>query len=362
MSLIDLRSDTLTMPDAPMREIMARAKVGDDVYGEDPTIQALEERAASLLGKQSGLFFPSGTQSNLCAMLTHCQRGDEYIAGESYHVYRYEAGGASAIGAIVACPLPVGEDGCLCPHQIRAVIKEDDPHYPISRLLCLENTVNGLAVLLPALAAASEVARAHGLAVHLDGARLLNAVCALQIPAHVFARLADSVSLCISKGLGAPIGTVLCGETKFIAAARRYRKMLGGGMRQAGIVAAAGLYALEHNINRLAEDHLRAKKLADGLSRLAGLQAAYGKHHTNMVYIQPDHDAPDHDAPDHDAPDHDAHEALYQYFLAHQIKIGKQKPAMRAVIHKDIDDAAIDRVLACAASYCQQINPKLIPN
>jgi len=325
---VDLRSDTVTRPDAAMRRVIAEAEVGDDVYGDDPAVNALEEHAARLLGKEAALFCTSGTQSNLAAMLSHCQRGEELIAGRGYHVLTAEAGGSSALGGIVHCAIPTGADGGLEPADVAAAIKADDPHYPISRLLCLENTYDGRVQRPERLAAAAAPARARGLVVHLDGARLMNAAVALGLPPAELAAPADSVSLCLSKGLGAPCGTVLAGGAAFIGRARRQRKMLGGAMRQAGVVAAAGLHALRHNAGRLAEDHARACRLADGLTALPGF--AVTPPETNMVFaLLPE----------------DRWEAVYDRAAAAGLLLGRRRRNLRLVVHKDLDDDDIDRTL-----------------
>lgn len=283
---IDFRSDTVTQPTAAMREVMATAPVGDDVYGEDPGINALEQRVAQLLGKEAGLFCSSGTQSNLLGIMSHCQRGEEYLVGAPYHTYKYEAGGASVLGGIVAQTLAVQEDGSVQAADIEAMVKADDPHFPISRLIALENTHVGKVVPQTAMLEARQVADRHGLKMHLDGARLFNAHIASGLSLAELGAPFDSVSVCFSKGLGAPVGSMLCGPYDFIRKARRWRKMLGGGMRQAGILAAAVDYALDNHIERLALDHQRA---AD----LAGRIAQFGKRYsftveppqTNMVYL-----------------------------------------------------------------------------
>ncbi len=282
MHLIDLRSDTVTRPTAAMRAAMAAAEVGDDVYGEDPTVNALEALAADLLGHEAALFLPSGTQSNLVALLTHCGRGDEYIVGASAHTYLYEAGGAAALGGIQPQPLPFQEDGTLDLAAVRAAVKPDDPHFARSRLLCLENTQGGRATGPGYFAEARALCNELGLGLHLDGARLFNAAVATGCAARDIARHCDSVSVCLSKGLGAPVGSVLVGGRDYIRAARRWRKMVGGGMRQAGILAAAGIYALEHHVARLEEDHRKAERLA------ALVEERYpgaASQHTNMVFL-----------------------------------------------------------------------------
>ena len=279
---IDLRSDTVTQPTGAMREAMARAEVGDDVYGEDPTVNKLEQLVADLLGADEGLFVASGTQSNLCALLSHCHRGDEYIAGEEAHTYRFEAGGAAVLGGIQPQPLPFEVDGTLDLNAVIAAIKPDDYHFAHTRLLCLENTQAGTPLSVDYVAQAADVCDRYGLNLHLDGARLFNAAVAEGVPVSAYGSLVDSVSVCLSKGLGAPAGSVLVGSKVFIHAARRWRKMLGGGMRQSGVLAAAGLYALEHHVDRLAEDHALAICLANGLREKLGASI---KQATNMVFV-----------------------------------------------------------------------------
>ena len=283
MTPIDLRSDTVTRPTAAMRAAMAAAEVGDDVYGDDPTVNALQQRIAALLDKEAALFVPTGTQSNLCGLMAHCQRGDEYIVGQMAHAYRWEGGGAAVLGSIQPQPLTQAADGTMALDDIAAAIKPDDPHHARTRLLALENTWGGQ-VLPPAYVdAATTLARRHGLATHLDGARLFNAAVASGRAVADLARPFDTVSVCFSKGLGAPAGSALVGPRDLIARALRIRKMLGGGMRQAGVLAAAALHALDHHVDRLAEDHHHAALLADGLQGLPGVVVHSPQ--TNMVFI-----------------------------------------------------------------------------
>jgi len=330
---VDLRSDTVTRPGSGMYDAIMSAPVGDDVYGEDESVNALEAAASSLLGKEAGLFLSSGTQSNLVALLTHCGRGDEYIVGDRYHIYTSEAGGASVLGGLSCCLLATDDHGGLQTEQVVASIREDDPHRAISRLLCLENTVHGMVQAPDQIKALAETAKNHGLSVHLDGARLMNAVLSLDVSAASLVGPIDTVSLCLSKGLGAPVGTVLCGPTDFIRRARRQRKLLGGGMRQAGILAACGLYALEHNIERLAEDHANARLLADGLSNIDKLRVVS---ETNMVFIEPPADA---------------HAGLRAHLAAMGMLVGPENPAMRMVTHLDISRGDIERVIDAVAAY-----------
>ncbi|MCP4430645.1 MAG: low-specificity L-threonine aldolase [Gammaproteobacteria bacterium] len=332
-SNIDLRSDTVTRPDSGMFEAMMAASVGDDVYGEDQTVNALEEKAAKLLGKEAAVFVSSGTQSNLIAMLTHCRRGEEVITGEQYHVSVSEAHGASVLGGIAICPLQTNERGSLTVDQISAAIKPDDPHYPISRLLCLENTVSGEVQVPEHMLMLCRAGRQGGLSLHLDGARLMNASIALEKSAAELVDPFDSISLCLSKGLGAPVGSLLSGSNEFIRIARRNRKLLGGGMRQAGILAACGLYALEHNIDRLAEDHANAAILAEGLARIKDLKVWQ---QTNMVFIELADD----------------HAAELQASLAEQgIVISAGFPSIRLVTHLDVDSSDIERVVDSISSF-----------
>lgn len=266
--IIDLRSDTVTKPTPGMRAAMAAADVGDDVFGDDPTVNRLEAMAAERMGKEAAMFVPSGTMGNLCALLAHTQPGDEVLLGNECHIYHYEVGGMARIGGLLAHPLPNREDGSIAPEEVRAAVRPPNIHSPRVTLLCLENTHNrcgGAALRVETMDALCTAAREAGLRIHLDGARIFNASVALGVPAERLARGADSVMFCFSKGLGAPVGSILCGERDFIERARRFRKMLGGGMRQAGVLAAAAIYALEHHVGRLAEDHENAKRLAEGL-------------------------------------------------------------------------------------------------
>lgn len=284
--MIDLRSDTLTKPNDEMRALMAAAEVGDDVYGEDPTVNELEVHVADLLGMEAAMFAASGTQSNLCAILAHCQRGDEYLVGQSAHTYRYEAGGAAVLGGIQPQPIEMGADGTMALADIERYIKPKPNmnHFANSKLLCIENTKDG--AILPAdyVRDAQALARANDLSLHLDGARLWNAAVGSGVtPAEIAAGF-DSVSVCLSKGLGAPVGSVLVGRADVVGEARRWRKMLGGGLRQAGILAAAGRYAIDHQLERLADDHANAARLAEGLGELDGLNVT--AQNTCMVFVE----------------------------------------------------------------------------
>jgi len=322
---IDYRSDTLTQPTPEMRERMAQSVVGDDVYGEDPSVNELEESTAKLLGKAAGLFVSSGTQGNLIAMLCHCQRGDEFISGDIYHVLSSEAGGAAVLGGIPSTPLATGDQFEVPIDSFRQAIKSDNIHNPISRLLCLENTVYGRVQPQPHLQALCDLAHEAGMLTHLDGARLMNASIAQGISAAEISAPFDSVSLCLSKGLGTPVGSVLVGSNEFIKKAHRNRKLLGGGTRQAGVLAACGLYALENNIQRLAEDHSNAEQLAEGLE---ALQVMPVEQHTNMVFITP--------PTEHIAP-------LCDHLRQRSIIMAEDSPTIRMVTHLDIssDDIAL---------------------
>jgi threonine aldolase len=281
---IDLRSDTVTQPTPPMRAAMMAAPLGDDVFGDDPTVNLLQQRIAERLGFEAALFVPSGTQGNLCAVLSHCQRGEEAIVGAEAHTYLYEAGGSAVFGSVQPQPIPHQSDGSLALEDIEAAIKPDDAHFARTRLLCLENTFHGKVLPLSYVEAATALARRRGLATHLDGARLFNAAVASGVSAREIAQHFDSVSVCFSKGLGAPVGSALCGSRDFIARAYRWRKMAGGAMRQSGLLAAAALYALDHQVERLAEDHAKAKRLADGLQSLPCVTVQPPQ--TNMVFVE----------------------------------------------------------------------------
>ncbi|MBA4175599.1 MAG: low-specificity L-threonine aldolase [Leptothrix sp. (in: Bacteria)] len=283
MKPVDLRSDTVTQPTAAMRAVMAAAEVGDDVFGDDPTVNALQARIAALLGKEAALFTPTGTQSNLCGLMAHCQRGDEFLVGQMAHTYRWEGGGAAVLGSIQPQPLPQQPDGSILLADIDAHIKPDDAHFARTRLLALENTWGGQVLPLPYIEEATALARRRGLATHLDGARVFNAAVASGVPVADIARPFDSVSVCFSKGLGAPAGSALVGSRALIARAHRVRKMLGGGMRQAGVLAAGALHALDHHVDRLAEDHAHARTLAEGLQGLPGVTVQAPQ--TNIVFI-----------------------------------------------------------------------------
>jgi len=285
MKIIDLRSDTVTKPSDGMRAAMAAADVGDDVYGEDPTVNRLEALLAEMLGKEAAIYVATGTQSNLIGLMAHCERGDEYIVGQQAHTYKYEGGGAAVLGSIQPQPIENEPDGTLDLAKVTAAIKPDDSHFARTRLLALENTLGGKVIPMTYIAAAEALARERELGMHLDGARLFNAVIKLGIDASEVARHFDTVSICLSKGLGAPMGSVLVGSKAAIDRARRWRKVLGGGMRQAGLMAAAGLYALQNNVARLAEDHDNARALADALVGVEGVELDPDLVQTNMVFM-----------------------------------------------------------------------------
>ena len=329
--MIDLRSDTVTQPTPAMRQAMLAAELGDDVYGEDPTVTRLEQRLAGDLGLEAGLFVPSGTMSNLLGLLAHCERGDEYLVGQQAHTYKYEGGGAAVLGSIQPQPIEMAADGSLDLDLVRSYIKADDFHFARTRLLALENTMHGKVLPLAYLAAARAFTREHGLALHLDGARLYNAAVKLGVPVREISQHFDSVSVCLSKGLGAPVGSVLCGEAALIAKARRWRKVVGGGMRQAGILAAAGLHVLDHQVERLAEDHAHAAQLGTALAEL-GYQVEPVQ--TNMVYLALGEEAP----------------ALQAFLAERGIRIS---PAarLRLVTHLDVSAADIEAVIAAFSAY-----------
>ena len=337
--LIDLRSDTVTQPTPEMRRAMADAEVGDDVFGEDPTVNRLEAMAAERMGKQAAVFVPSGTMANLAAVLTHCQRGDEMILGDLSHTFLYEAGGAAALGGVHPRPLATRPNGTLDLQAIEEAIRPDDVHFPITRLVCLENTHNrcGGAVLdSDYLGRVGALVRRNGLRLHIDGARIFNAAAALGVPASALVAAADSVAFCLSKALCAPVGSLLCGSSEFIAGARRIRKQLGGGMRQAGILAAAGIVALETMPGRLADDHRRARALAQGLGAHRGLEVETPEPASNMVYFRL--------APSAALDAAGLRDRLReQHVLIHEVG-GPRR--VRLVLHYWIDDAAVQAVLA----------------
>jgi len=333
--VIDLRSDTVTRPTRQMREVMVDAEVGDDVYGEDPSVNRLEALAAEMLNKPAAIFVPTGTQSNLLALLSHCERGDEYIVGQQGHTYKYEGGGAAVLGSIQPQPLDYEADGTLDLSRVEAAIKPNDPHFARTRLLCLENTQGGKVLPLAYLKQARAFCERTGLALHLDGARLFNAAVALKVPVSDISDQFDTVSVCLSKGLGAPVGSVLCGPRDLIVKARRWRKVLGGGMRQAGMLAAAGIYALQNNVERLQEDHQNAGRLAEALKRVPQVEVQGGNARTNMVFVDID-------------PDQSSQ--LCAYLASRDVLIGNSA-TVRLVTHLDVDSADIERFTAEVSEF-----------
>jgi threonine aldolase len=342
--IVDLRSDTVTQPTPSMRAAMAAAPLGDDVFGDDPSVNALQEKIAALLGFEAALFVPTGTQSNLCGILSHCQRGDEYIVGQMQHCYRWEGGGAAVFGSVQPQPLDHQPDGTLALAAIEAAIKPDDPHFARTRLLALENTLGGKLLPFDYIEQATALAKGKGLARHLDGARLFNAAVAQasaggndpRAEARRIAQCFDSVSVCFSKGLGAPVGSALCGSREFIARARRIRKMAGGAMRQAGMLAAAASYALDHHVERLAEDHALARRLAEGLAGVEGLQVEAP--HTNIVFV------------DLTGPAREQSDALLKH-LAGQGVLATGLYRLRFATHLDVDAAGIDRAVGAIRGF-----------
>ena len=364
MKTIDLRSDTVTQPTAAMRAAMLAAPLGDDVFGDDPSTNALQDKIATMLGFEAALFMPTGTQSNLCAVLAHCQRGDEYIVGQMAHCYRWEGGGAAVLGSVQPQPIAHAADGSLPLADIEAAIKPDDAHFAKTRLLCLENTIGGKLLPSDYVKSATDLARSKGLATHLDGARLFNAAVAqivqknelnmalghinnaqaapniiaddVYAQARRIAQNFDSVSVCFSKGLGAPVGSALCGSRDFIARAHRIRKMAGGGMRQTGILAAAAIHALDHHVARLADDHALAKRLGDALSQIDGL--APDPVHSNIVFVNV----------------HGAAQARAAGLIAHLKQhhiLATGLYRLRFVTHLDVGAADVDRTIQVIQAY-----------
>ncbi|MGN5054295.1 low-specificity L-threonine aldolase [Aeromonas veronii] len=335
MRYIDLRSDTVTQPTDAMRQAMLHAAVGDDVYGEDPGVNALEAFGAMLLGKQAALFVPSGTMSNLLAVMSHCQRGEGAILGNAAHIYRYEAQGSAVLGSVALQPLPMQRDGTLAFDDIKAALAPDDAHFVQTRLICLENTHNGKVLPLSYLQEMGAFVAERGLKLHLDGARLFNAAVASETPVEVIAAPFDSISICLSKGLGAPVGSLLVGSHDFIARARRLRKMLGGGMRQAGILAQAGLFALEQHVTRLADDHRRAKRLAEGLAALPGIELDLSLVQSNMVFLRL----------------HEGESAPLLAFMKERGILFSGYGELRLVTHLQINDDDIEEVIDAFTEY-----------
>jgi threonine aldolase len=352
----DFRSDTVTQPTAAMKQAMMDAPLGDDVFGDDPTVNRLQQTAADMLGFEAGLFAASGTQTNLIALMTHCQRGDEAIVGQQWHTYRWEAGGMAVLGSIQPQPLEHQPDGTIALADIEAAIKPDDPHFAKTRLVVVENTTGGKVLPLAYMQEVSALAKERGLRAHIDGARLFNAAVAIAgngdplVTARALCSGYDSVSLCLSKGLGAPVGSVLLGSKEFIQQARRVRKMLGGGMRQAGILAAAGLHALEHHVGRLAEDHANARALSEGLAgiaashpKLEGKTVVHGAN-TNILFVDMDASIAD---------------DFLQHLVAHDVKVtsGTQRSKDRAmrrirwVTHLDVGQRDVERALEVVSAF-----------
>ena len=340
LKMVDLRSDTVTQPTAAMRAAMLAAPLGDDVFGDDPSVNALQDKIAAMLGFEAALFMPTGTQSNLCAILAHCGRGDEYIVGQSAHTYRYEGGGAAVLGSVQPQPLLQDSGGKIALADIAAAVKPDDCHFARTRLLCLENTWNGNPMPREYLQEATALGRSKGLSAHLDGARLFNAAVAsrqhgetVQAAAKRIAGLFDSVSVCFSKGLGAPVGSALCGSRELIARALRLRKMAGGGMRQVGLLAAAASYALDHHVDRLAEDHVLAQQLAQGLQGIDGLSVRSAQ--TNIVFVDVMGDRG----------------AALLAFLKERGVLATGLIGLRFVTHLDVDRAGIQHTIACVRDF-----------
>jgi len=332
LKCIDLRSDTITKPTAAMKHAMFTADLGDDVYGEDPTVNMLEQKAAALLNKEAAIFCSSGTQSNLIALMAHCDRGDEYIVGQDAHTYKYEAGGAAVLGSIQPQPILFEADGTLNLDTVKSVIKPDDNHFAMTKLLCLENTTGGKVLPLAYINKARALVDEHQLGFHLDGARLFNAVVSQGVDVKQITSAFDSISICLSKGLGAPIGSVLVASSDIIAKARRIRKMLGGGMRQAGMLAAAGIYALDNHVERLVDDHHNAQLLAKGLSTIEGI-TLHGGVQTNMLFISAERQ-----------------QQLVDFLAGKNIIIGNDK-LIRLVTHLDIDSDDVAKIIIAIEKF-----------
>lgn len=344
MMTVDLRSDTVTQPTPAMRQAMMAAPLGDDVFADDPSVNALQEQVAGMLGFEAALFMPTGTQSNLCGILAHCQRGDEYLVGQMAHTYRWEGGGAAVLGSVQPQPIANAPDGSLPLADIEAAIKPDDAHFAITRLLCLENTIGGKLLPSDYVQAATDLARRKGLATHLDGARLFNAAVAQAASlgtdpyaeAKRIAQCFDSVSVCFSKGLGAPVGSALLGKRDFLKRAHRIRKMAGGGMRQAGVLAAAASHALQHHVTRLADDHALAKRLGEALAQIDGLRV--DPVHTNIVFV------------DVEGPAKAKADGLLAHLKAHGV-LATGLYRLRFVTHLDVDAAGVERAIRVMQDY-----------
>jgi len=337
--VIDLRSDTVTRPSDAMRLAMSRAEVGDDVYGDDPSVNLLEQEAAELTGKEAALFLPTGTQANLVALLTHCQRGEEYIVGQKAHNYLFEAGGAAVLGSIQPQPIDAAADGTLPLDVVASVIKPDDVHFARTKLLCIENTHNGKVLPLDYLQQAWVFTREKGLALHVDGARIMNATVALNVPLSTLTQYCDTLTICLSKGLGAPIGSLLCGSAEYIKQARRWRKMVGGGMRQAGILAEAARYALLNNVERLREDHDNAQWLANELSAI-GVEVMAPGAQTNMLFLK--------------VPAHEA--AQLGGWMKERGVLMSAGPVTRIVTHLDVSRSDLEKLVSLWKEFKQSID------
>lgn len=337
--MIDLRSDTVTRPSDAMRLAMSRAEVGDDVYGDDPSVNLLEQEAAELSGKEAALFLPTGTQANLVALLTHCQRGEEYIVGQKAHNYLFEAGGAAVLGSIQPQPIDAAADGTLPLDVVASVIKPDDVHFARTKLLCIENTHNGKVLPLEYLQQAWVFTREKGLALHVDGARIMNAAVALNVPLSTLTQYCDTLTICLSKGLGAPIGSLLCGSAEYIKQARRWRKMVGGGLRQAGILAEAARYALLNNVERLREDHDNAQWLANALSAI-GVEVMAPGAQTNMLFLK--------------VPAHEA--AQLGGWMKERGVLMSAGPVTRIVTHLDVSRSDLEKLVSLWKEFKQSIN------
>ena len=337
--MIDLRSDTVTRPSEEMLKRMMAAPTGDDVYGDDPTVNELQDYAAKLSGKEAALFLPTGTQANLVALLSHCERGEEYIVGQGAHNYLYEAGGAAVLGSIQPQPIDAAADGTLPLDVVASVIKPDDVHFARTKLLCIENTHNGKVLPLDYLQQAWVFTREKGLALHVDGARIMNATVALNVPLSTLTQYCDTLTICLSKGLGAPIGSLLCGSAEYIKQARRWRKMVGGGMRQAGILAEAARYALLNNVERLREDHDNAQWLANELSAI-GVEVMAPGAQTNMLFLK--------------VPAHEA--AQLGGWMKERGVLMSAGPVTRIVTHLDVSRSDLEKLVSLWKEFKQSIN------
>lgn len=339
-NIIDLRSDTVTKPSKKMLDFMAKAKVGDDVYKEDPTVNRLENKISKMAKKDAALFVPTGTMSNLLSLLSHCDRADEYICGQDAHIYKYEAGGGAVVGSIQPQPIEIQKDGSLDLEQVKQAIKPPNNHFAKSKLLCLENTHHGQVLSMDYLKKANSFAKDNNLLLHIDGARIFNAIVELGVKLSDITKYCDSISICLSKGLGTPAGSLLVGSTDFIEKARKYRKMLGGGMRQSGVLAASGLYALKYNIKSLKNDHKNAKNLALTIKNLKHIKLI--SNHTNMVFVS----------------SKNQHE-LVKYLQKHNILISGYGK-LRVVFHRDISKEDTQKVIKVFKSYDTKLAKNLL--